>query len=178
MSPAEVARSPRGCAAPSPSGSDRTRGPRRWLLRWLDWIFDNEDRNPRHRPGRVGQVRRRHEDRDDGRRSHQLLREERRQVPQARTLRPHNIAGATKKLRLFHRLISWSGRSSLNYPLGMPMMDIPPALAAGAAVLVKPSEVTPLAMTEIANGWNEIGAPPCSPSSRRRTARPSSTRST
>jgi acyl-CoA reductase-like NAD-dependent aldehyde dehydrogenase len=31
---------------------------------------------------------------------------------------------------------------------------------AGAAVLVKPSEFTPLAMTELAKGWNEIGNPP------------------
>ncbi|HNM86471.1 MAG TPA: aldehyde dehydrogenase family protein, partial [Mycobacterium sp.] len=31
-----------------------------------------------------------------------------------------------------------------NFPLAMPGLDVPPALAAGAAVLLKPSEVTPL----------------------------------
>jgi acyl-CoA reductase-like NAD-dependent aldehyde dehydrogenase len=41
----------------------------------------------------------------------------------------------------------------------MPMMDVPPALMAGAAVLVKPSEFTPLALTEIVKGWHEIGNP-------------------
>jgi acyl-CoA reductase-like NAD-dependent aldehyde dehydrogenase len=48
-----------------------------------------------------------------------------------------------------------------NYPLGMPIMDVPGALMAGAAVLTKPSEVTPLAWAEAVRGWNEeIGAPP------------------
>ena len=35
-----------------------------------------------------------------------------------------------------------------------------PALLAGAAVVVKPSEVTPLSACELARGWEEIGAPP------------------
>ena len=35
-----------------------------------------------------------------------------------------------------------------------------PALAAGAAVLLKPSEVTPLSGVEFVRGWTEIGAPP------------------
>ena len=35
-----------------------------------------------------------------------------------------------------------------------------PALAAGAAVLLKPSEVTPLSAVEFVRGWNEVGAPP------------------
>jgi len=35
-----------------------------------------------------------------------------------------------------------------------------PALAAGAAVLLKPSEVTPLSAVEFARGWTEVGAPP------------------
>ena len=38
-------------------------------------------------------------------------------------------------------------------------MDAIPALAAGAAVLVKPSEVTPLSAVELLKGWREIGAP-------------------
>jgi acyl-CoA reductase-like NAD-dependent aldehyde dehydrogenase len=43
----------------------------------------------------------------------------------------------------------------------MPMMDVPPALAAGAAVLTKPSEVAPMAWSECVRGWREeIGAPP------------------
>ena len=33
-------------------------------------------------------------------------------------------------------------------------------MAAGAAVLLKPSEVTPLSAVEFVRGWTEIGAPP------------------
>lgn len=47
-----------------------------------------------------------------------------------------------------------------NYPLMMPGLDGVAALAAGAAVLLKPSEVTPLSAVEFARGWSEIGAPP------------------
>ncbi|WP_062992661.1 aldehyde dehydrogenase family protein [Nocardia anaemiae] len=36
--------------------------------------------------------------------------------------------------------------------------DVPPALLAGAAVLLKPSEITPLSGVELARGWAEIGA--------------------
>lgn len=47
-----------------------------------------------------------------------------------------------------------------NFPFAMPGLDVPPALAAGAAVLLKPSEVTPLSAVEFVRGWTEIGAPP------------------
>ncbi|MGV0625609.1 aldehyde dehydrogenase family protein [Mycolicibacter minnesotensis] len=47
-----------------------------------------------------------------------------------------------------------------NFPFAMPGLDVPPALAAGAAVLLKPSEVTPLSAVEFVRGWSEIGAPP------------------
>ena len=47
-----------------------------------------------------------------------------------------------------------------NFPFLMPAMDSVPALAAGAAVLLKPSEVTPLSAVEFVRGWVEIGAPP------------------
>ena len=47
-----------------------------------------------------------------------------------------------------------------NFPFGMPGLDVPPALAAGAAVLLKPSEVTPLSAVEFVRGWAEVGAPP------------------
>ena len=47
-----------------------------------------------------------------------------------------------------------------NFPFAMPGLDVIPALAAGAAVLLKPSEVTPLSAVEFVRGWTEIGAPP------------------
>jgi acyl-CoA reductase-like NAD-dependent aldehyde dehydrogenase len=61
-------------------------------------------------------------------------------------LRPHQLVGI---------ITPW------NAPLGMPMLDVPFALAAGAAVLTKPSEATPLTWAEVVRGWREeIGAPP------------------
>jgi len=47
-----------------------------------------------------------------------------------------------------------------NFPFLMPGLDVIPALAAGAAVLLKPSEITPLSAVEFVSGWTEIGAPP------------------
>jgi betaine-aldehyde dehydrogenase len=47
-----------------------------------------------------------------------------------------------------------------NFPLTMPMIDGIPALAAGCAILIKPSEVTPLSAQLIERAWTEIGAPP------------------
>lgn len=48
-----------------------------------------------------------------------------------------------------------------NFPVVLCLGDGLPALFAGAAVLLKPSEVTPLAVREIVRAWNEeIGAPP------------------
>ncbi|MHB8695730.1 MAG: aldehyde dehydrogenase family protein [Solirubrobacteraceae bacterium] len=79
-----------------------------------------------------------------------------------RSVRGHNPAALAKSLRVFQRphplvgiIFPW------NYPLGMPMMDVPPALLTGAAVLSKPSEFTPLAWAECVRGFREeIGAPP------------------
>lgn len=77
-------------------------------------------------------------------------------------LSPHNVSAITKRLRLLRRPYQLVGIiTPWNYPLGMPFMDVPGALMAGAAVLTKPSEETPLAWQEVVRGWNEcIGAPP------------------
>jgi acyl-CoA reductase-like NAD-dependent aldehyde dehydrogenase len=76
--------------------------------------------------------------------------------------RPHSASQATKRLRVHARPYQLVGViTPWNFPLGMPMMDVPGALMAGAAVLSKPSEVTPLAWAEAVRGWREeIGAPP------------------
>jgi acyl-CoA reductase-like NAD-dependent aldehyde dehydrogenase len=76
--------------------------------------------------------------------------------------RPRGPANATKKLRTHIRPYQLVGViTPWNFPLGMPMLDIPAALMSGAAVLSKPSEVTPLAWAEAVRGWREeIDAPP------------------
>ena len=141
-------------------GPDR-RG--RYLLDWLDWIFDNE--------ARILELVQAESGKSSGdtkietmvaaevinyyaKRGSEFL--------QVQNIKPHNAAGATKKLKLYHRPYQLVGQIfPWNYPLGMPIMDVPPALMAGAAVMSKPSEFTPLAWTELCRGWNEeIGAPP------------------
>ena len=50
--------------------------------------------------------------------------------------------------------------SPWNFPLAMALGDSIPALQAGAAVVVKPSEFTPLGLIEVIEAWKEeIGAP-------------------
>lgn len=67
----------------------------------------------------------------------------------------------TKNLRVFARphplvgiITPWNG------PLATGTIDGIPALMAGAAVLFKPSEITPLTWSEVTRGWNEdLNAP-------------------
>jgi acyl-CoA reductase-like NAD-dependent aldehyde dehydrogenase len=78
-----------------------------------------------------------------------------------RKVKPAGPANSVRRLRVQVRpqqlvglITPWNG------PLAGPMMDVAGALVAGAAVLCKPSEVTPLAWSEAVRGWNEeIGAP-------------------
>jgi acyl-CoA reductase-like NAD-dependent aldehyde dehydrogenase len=78
-----------------------------------------------------------------------------------RRFKPAGLANAVRRLRVQvrpHQLVGlitpWNG------PLAGPMMDVVGALVAGAAVACKPSEVTPLTWTEAVRGWREeIGAP-------------------
>lgn len=79
-----------------------------------------------------------------------------------RKVKPAGVANAVRRLRVRVRPYQLVGLiTPWNGPLAGPMMDVVGALVAGAAVLCKPSEVTPLAWTEAVRGWNEeIGAPP------------------
>ncbi|MBJ7399850.1 aldehyde dehydrogenase family protein, partial [Mycolicibacterium sp.] len=73
----------------------------------------------------------------------------------------HSPLFAVKKLTTIFRPYPLVGMiEPWNFPLAMLALDLVPALASGAAVLLKPSEVTPLSAVELARGWNEVGAPP------------------
>jgi betaine-aldehyde dehydrogenase len=67
----------------------------------------------------------------------------------------------TKKLRVVHRPHQVVGViSPWNLPLLLSFDDAFAALFAGAAVAVKPSELTPLAVSEVVRGWQEeVGGP-------------------
>jgi acyl-CoA reductase-like NAD-dependent aldehyde dehydrogenase len=139
------------------------RGRSRYLLTWLDWIMDNERSLLdliQAESGKswgdtatetaiavemINYITRNLED---------WLADQK--VP---TYGPVNV---TKRLRVHLRPYQLVGViTPWNAPLGMPMLDVPFALAAGAAVLSKPSEVTPLAWAEVVRGWREeVGAPP------------------
>jgi acyl-CoA reductase-like NAD-dependent aldehyde dehydrogenase len=74
---------------------------------------------------------------------------------------PHSPLARVKSLTVAYRPYPVVGViTPWNFPLSMPAIDVFPALAAGAAVILKPSEVTPLSAVELARGWAEIGAPP------------------
>jgi acyl-CoA reductase-like NAD-dependent aldehyde dehydrogenase len=75
--------------------------------------------------------------------------------------RPHSLLMMTKRLTAVYRpypvvglIIPW------NFPFANAALDGIAPLAAGAALLLKPSEVTPLSAVEFVRGWTEIGAPP------------------
>ncbi|MCW2787089.1 MAG: aldehyde dehydrogenase [Marmoricola sp.] len=74
--------------------------------------------------------------------------------------KPHSLMSAAKRLSVTyqpHQLVGVI--TPWNFPITGPFMDVTPALAAGCAVLVKPSEVTPLSLVAALEGWREIGAP-------------------
>lgn len=137
------------------------RGRKKWMMRWQDWVLDNTDRLTEVLMSESGKSR------GDA------------------TLEPIAIADAinywagnaeefladrhpkahtplfrVKKLTTVFRPYPLVGMiEPWNFPLAMLALDLVPALAAGAAVLLKPSEVTPLSAVELARGWNAIGAP-------------------
>ena len=80
----------------------------------------------------------------------------RRRDPDARTIPLFKV----KRLRITYRPYPVVGViSPWNFPLILALDDAIPALMAGAAVVIKPSEFTPLIAMEVVRGWKEIGAP-------------------
>jgi acyl-CoA reductase-like NAD-dependent aldehyde dehydrogenase len=77
------------------------------------------------------------------------------------TTRPHGLLTLSKRLTKVYRPYAVVGViTPWNFPLLIAGVDVISALLAGAAVLIKPSEVTPLSAGELARGWEQIGAPP------------------
>jgi betaine-aldehyde dehydrogenase len=133
-----------------------------WLGRLRDWILDNTEQIADTMQAETGKVR------SDvsldltyvadlinfyGKRAAQYIGDE--------TVRPHSPLLASKKLLVQYRPHPVVGViSPWNFPLAMGLGDSIPALQAGAAVVVKPSEFTPLSMIEVVQAWKEeIGAP-------------------
>lgn len=137
-------------------------GRKRWMLEWQGWILDNADRITEVLISETGK-------------SHVDASLEAVATADAiaywathakefladRHPKAHSPIYRVKRFTTAYRPYPLVGViTPWNFPFAMPGLDVPPALAAGAAVLLKPSEVTPLSAVEFVRGWAEIGAPP------------------
>lgn len=78
-----------------------------------------------------------------------------------RTPPRHGLIAATKRQLVVQRPYPVVGViTPWNFPLGLSILDAIPALLAGAAVVVKPSEYTPLTVAAAVEGWKAVEAPP------------------
>jgi acyl-CoA reductase-like NAD-dependent aldehyde dehydrogenase len=139
------------------------RGRYRWLGQLRDWLIDNSDRVADVMQSESGKVR------ADaaleapyladainfyGEQGPRFLSEE--------TPTPHNpILRGTKRVRIAYRPYPAVGFiTPWNFPLILSLGDAIPALTAGAAVVIKPSEFTPLSLMEVVRAWKEeVGGP-------------------
>jgi len=134
----------------------------RWLGRLRDWLLDNRERVLDTMQRETGKVR------ADaaaepayladlinfyGTHASKFIGEE--------SVKPHTPLLAAKKLRVQYRPHPVVGIiSPWNFPLILALGDAIPALQAGAAVVIKPSEFTPLGLAEVVQAWKEeIGGP-------------------
>jgi acyl-CoA reductase-like NAD-dependent aldehyde dehydrogenase len=133
-----------------------------WLGKLRDWVLDNKDRVLDTMQAETGKVRADAANEPVyladiinfyGTRAAKFIGEE--------SVRPHSGLLAAKKLRVQYRPHPVVGIiSPWNFPLILSLGDAIPALMAGAAVVVKPSEFTPLGLIEVVKAWKEeIGGP-------------------
>jgi acyl-CoA reductase-like NAD-dependent aldehyde dehydrogenase len=137
-------------------------GRRRWLERLRDWMFDNDARLADVMQEEAGKVRADAEIEAPflcgtinyySEHANEFLAEE---MPA-----PHILPLKVKRLRVVYRPYPVAGViSPWNFPLILAFDDAIPALLAGCAVVIKPSEFTPLSTMELVRAWKEeIGAP-------------------
>jgi betaine-aldehyde dehydrogenase len=133
-----------------------------WLGKLRDWLLDNSDRVLDTMQRETGKVRADATNEPAyladlinfyGTKAAEFIGEEK--------IRPHSPLLASKKLRVQYRPHQVVGIiSPWNFPLILALGDAIPALQAGAAVVIKPSEFTPLGLAEVVEAWkNEIGGP-------------------
>ncbi len=138
------------------------KGRRVWLDKLRDWILDNSEQITDVMQEETGKVRSDAANESIyltdlinfyGGRAGKFLGEKK--------VRPHSLFGATHKQRVQYRPHPVVGLiSPWNFPLILSFGDAIPALMAGAAVVMKPSEVTPLGVEHLVKVWKEeIGGP-------------------
>jgi acyl-CoA reductase-like NAD-dependent aldehyde dehydrogenase len=138
------------------------RGRKVWMYKWQDWILDNADHLTEVLMSESGKSRN-----DASLEPVAIADSIKYWAGNAEEFladahpKPHSVIYRVKKLTTRYRPYQLVGIiEPWNFPLAMLALDVVPALAAGAAVLLKPSEVTPLSAVEFARGWTEVGAPP------------------
>jgi betaine-aldehyde dehydrogenase len=133
-----------------------------WLGKLRDWLLDNKERVGDTMQAETGKVR---ADATTegiyltdlinfyGAKAGKFIGDE--------SVRPHSPLLASKKLSIQYRPFPVVGIiSPWNFPLTLALGDAIPALQAGAAVVIKPSEFTPLGLIEVVEAWkSEIGGP-------------------
>ena len=133
-----------------------------WLGKLRDWLLDNSERVLDTMQAETGKVRADAANEPTyladlinfyGSKAADFIGEE--------AVRPHSPLLAAKKLRVQYRPHPVVGIvSPWNFPLVLALGDAIPALQAGAAVVIKPSEFTPLGLAEVVKAWKEeIGGP-------------------
>lgn len=135
---------------------------RKWMLKWQEWILDNADHLTEVLMSETGKSR------WDATIEPTLVADginywsaNAEEFLADRKAGAHIPLFKVKKFTTVYRPQPLVGViTPWNFPLAMPGLDVPPALAAGCAVLLKPSEVTPLSGVEFVRGWKEVGAPP------------------
>ncbi|MDQ3728765.1 MAG: aldehyde dehydrogenase family protein [Actinomycetota bacterium] len=135
---------------------------RRWLERWRDWLLSNREHIADVVQEETGKVRG-----DSGLESIFLevainfwgLNAERYLADE--TPSPGLLPSKVKRLRVRYRPYPVVGNiSPWNFPLILSAGDAIPAMMAGSAVVIKPSEFTPLELMEVIRGWKEeVGGP-------------------
>jgi len=135
---------------------------RRWLERWRDWLISNREHIADVVQEETGKVRG-----DSGLESIYLemainfWSQNGEKYLADETPSPGLLPGKVKRLRVRYSPYPVVGIiSPWNFPLILSAGDAIPALMAGSAVVIKPSEFTPLELMEVIRGWKEeVGGP-------------------
>jgi acyl-CoA reductase-like NAD-dependent aldehyde dehydrogenase len=138
------------------------KGRHRWLAQLRDWLIDNHDLIADTMQAETGKVRA--DAASEGVYLTDLINfygSKAEKLIGGEKVRPHSLLMRSKKLRVQYRPFPVVGViSPWNFPLILSLGDAIPALQAGAAVVIKPSEFTPLGLMEIVDAWKrEIGGP-------------------
>ena len=137
-------------------------GRKRWLESLRDWVLANQDRVDEMMQEETGKVRA-----DAALEAFYVLDAINFWTDQGpkfladEIVSPHNPLLKAKRAKIVYRPFGVVGMiSPWNFPVILSLGDAIPALLAGNAVVVKPSEITPLTLMELVRAWREdVGAP-------------------